>query len=86
MTEGVSNYSVDKLVDDIKDVIYALGKDKCILVAHDWGGLVGWFTAAQYPELVHKLIILNAPHWKYFMELVQSSWKQFFMSWYLIFV
>lgn len=83
--KGIIDYSVDKLVNDVKEVVNTLGKDKCILVAHDWGGLVGWLTAAQYPQMVEKLIILNAPHWKYFMESIQSSWKQFFMSWYIFF-
>jgi pimeloyl-ACP methyl ester carboxylesterase len=39
----------------------------CVLVAHDWGGFVGWFTAALYPEAVKKLIIMGLPHptaWK----------------------
>ncbi|CAG2174483.1 unnamed protein product [Oppiella nova] len=80
---GVANYAVDKLVDDIRDVVHGLGKKKCIIVCHDWGGLVGWTTAAQYPELVDKFIVCNAPQIKHFMDTIEGSWKQFLSSWYL---
>ncbi|CAG2114272.1 unnamed protein product [Medioppia subpectinata] len=82
---SVANYAVDKLVDDVRDVVHALGKEKCILVSHDWGGLVGWTTAAQYPELVDKFIVCNAPQIKHFMNAIESNWKQFFASWYIYF-
>ena len=40
--EGVMNYSLDKLRDDIIELIPALGYSACVLVAHDWGGAVAW--------------------------------------------
>ena len=36
------DYTVDKLSKDIAELIPALGYSKCTLVAHDWGGAVGW--------------------------------------------
>ena len=78
----MANYSLDKLVDDVKNVVDSLGKNKCILVSHDWGGLVGWTVAAHYPDLVDKFIVCNAPDIKHFKQAIESDWKQFFMSWY----
>lgn len=80
--KGTENYSMDKLVDDVRDVVQGLGKQKCILVSHDWGGLVAWMTAAQYPELVERHIVCNAPHYKHFSHTIENNWKQFLMSWY----
>jgi pimeloyl-ACP methyl ester carboxylesterase len=35
---------------------------RCTLIGHDWGGIVAWFTAMLHPEVISKLVILNAPH------------------------
>ncbi|MGQ0587085.1 MAG: alpha/beta fold hydrolase, partial [Gammaproteobacteria bacterium] len=43
-------------------LIKHLGHEKCVLVAHDWGGAVAWNFAVQHPEMVDKLVIINAPH------------------------
>ncbi|HSB08822.1 MAG TPA: alpha/beta hydrolase [Blastocatellia bacterium] len=60
--KGVENYDVRFLVGDVVAVIKHLGRDKAIVVGHDWGGLVAWSTAMAMPDLVDKLIILNLPH------------------------
>lgn len=60
--KGVENYDVRFLVGDVAAVIKHLGRDKAIVVGHDWGGLVAWSTAMAMPDMVEKLIILNLPH------------------------
>ncbi|XP_054161801.1 epoxide hydrolase 4-like [Oppia nitens] len=82
---GVANYSLDKLVDDVRDFVVGIGKQKCILVSHDWGGLVAWTVSAKYPEIVDRFIVCNAPHIKSFMDTIETNWKQFFSSWYIYF-
>lgn len=60
--KGVENYDMRLLVGDVLAVIKAQGRDKAIVVGHDWGGMVAWSTAMAAPERVDKLIILNLPH------------------------
>ncbi|HEX5733029.1 MAG TPA: alpha/beta hydrolase [Blastocatellia bacterium] len=60
--KGVENYDLMLLVGDVAAVIKHLGRDKAIIVGHDWGGIVAWTLAMAKPELVEKLIILNLPH------------------------
>jgi pimeloyl-ACP methyl ester carboxylesterase len=60
--KGVENYDVRLLVGDVIAVIHALGKEKAIIVGHDWGGMVAWQTALNVPQVTEKLIILNLPH------------------------
>lgn len=56
--EDVSAYKIDYLIEDIRQLIRALGHDKCILVAHDWGGVVACKLRELHPEVIHTLIML----------------------------
>lgn len=60
--QGVDNYQVDKLADDILCLVKALGHESCILVAHDWGGVISWLVAHKHSSLIDKLVIISAPH------------------------
>jgi pimeloyl-ACP methyl ester carboxylesterase len=60
--EGVDNYKMSKLVDDVLAVIDHFKKDKAVIVGHDWGGAISWAFAMRYPERIDRLIILNLPH------------------------
>jgi pimeloyl-ACP methyl ester carboxylesterase len=59
---GVKNYDMKLLVGDVIAVIRHFGKEKAIIVGHDWGGAVSWNLAINAPQYVDKLIILNLPH------------------------
>jgi pimeloyl-ACP methyl ester carboxylesterase len=59
---GVEQYDMKLLVDDVAAVIRAVGRERGIVVGHDWGGAVAWAVAMMRPEVVEKLIILNLPH------------------------
>jgi pimeloyl-ACP methyl ester carboxylesterase len=50
------------LAGDITAVIRHLGRDKAIVVGHDWGGAVAWQVAMSHPDRVDRLIICNLPH------------------------
>ena len=60
--KGVDNYSIQLLVSDVAAVIKQVGRDRAIIVGHDWGGIVAWTLAMMRPDLVEKLVILNLPH------------------------
>jgi len=60
--KGVENYDMRFLVGDVIAVIKHLGRDKAIIVGHDWGGAVSWSLAMAAPQFVDKLIICNLPH------------------------
>ena len=62
----LSEYRMPYLVSDVHalatDLLKASGGSTFTLVAHDWGGVVAWVFAAQHPELLDRLVIINAPH------------------------
>jgi epoxide hydrolase 4 len=75
--KGVDNYRLPLLVGDVVAVIKALGKDKAIIVGHDWGGMVAWTFAMTNPQMTDKLIILNLPHPRGFIrELAHNPNQQ----------
>lgn len=59
---GVAAYALMEIVDDVAALIDRKGGAPCIVVGHDWGGLVAWFLAMIRPDLVRRLVILNVPH------------------------
>lgn len=62
MPESVEQYRVPLIVEDIHALAVKLKARKFVLVGHDWGGVIAWGFAAAHPEMLDKLIIMNAPH------------------------
>lgn len=82
---GVKAYRLDTLVQDILGLIDASGEQTVYLVGHDWGAAVAWAVALSAPERLKKLVILNVPHLKVFMDTLRSSREQLRKSWYIFF-
>jgi pimeloyl-ACP methyl ester carboxylesterase len=83
---GVKAYRAATIVEDVRQLIAHLGHTKCILVAHDWGGAVAWNFAAQYPEAVERLVIVNSPHPLMFVrELARNPVQQAASDYMLMF-
>ncbi len=60
--EGVENYKMQHLMQDVVAVIHSFGKEKAIIIGHDWGGGIAWQLAIHRPEVVEKLIVCNLTH------------------------
>jgi pimeloyl-ACP methyl ester carboxylesterase len=71
---AIEKYHVGDLVEDLRALTEHLGREKAVMVAHDWGGAVAWSFAMRHPEWLEKLIIINAPHPAVFArELLYNS-------------
>ncbi|MPZ98826.1 MAG: alpha/beta fold hydrolase [Dehalococcoidia bacterium] len=80
---GIDAYAPDRHVEDIVALLHHLGEERVRLVGHDYGGGIAWLTAMQHPELVDRLVVLNAPHPLRFMHGLRS-WRQRLRSWYVL--
>src|SRR6185295_8515906 len=60
--KGVENYDMRLLAGDVAAVVKHLGREKAVVIGHDWGGMVAWTCAMAMPQMVDRLIILNLPH------------------------
>ncbi len=59
---AVDDYRPKHLVEDLRAFAAYLGHDRFTLVGHDWGGVVAWAFAIRHPDLLERLVIVNAPH------------------------
>src|SRR5579862_637678 len=62
MPDAVEQYRVPVIVEDVHALAVKLKAKKFVLVGHDWGGVIAWAFAAVHPEMLDKLVIVNAPH------------------------
>ena len=60
--EPVEAYRVPIILEDVRALAQKLKAKKFVLVGHDWGGVIAWAFAAAHPEMLEKLVIVNAPH------------------------
>ena len=63
----IERYEISQLVGDVRALVEHLqpshaGAKSCVLVGHDWGGVVAWAAAIACPDVVEKLVIINSPH------------------------
>ncbi len=81
--QGVSAYYMEELMEDVKGLIKAFGEEKATIISHDWGGVIAWNLAAFFPEVVDRLVIMNAPHPVAFWRELRRNPKQRKSSWYV---
>ncbi|MEO8901981.1 MAG: alpha/beta hydrolase [Polyangiaceae bacterium] len=79
---AVQDYRATLLASDIAGLIRALQLPSVHVLGHDWGGTLAYCLAAEHPELVNKLIVLNAGHPELFRSALQR-FEQLRRSWYI---
>jgi epoxide hydrolase 4 len=82
----VADYRLDRLAADVASLVRQVaGKmGRAHVVGHDWGGVIAWHLAMHHPDVVEKLVILNAAHpAAYWRELHRPA--QLLRSWYVFF-
>ncbi|RPI79068.1 MAG: alpha/beta hydrolase, partial [Chloroflexi bacterium] len=82
---GLAAYRLEECANDVVHLIQALGRQKAAIVGHDWGGFVAWWLGINYPEVVEKLVILNAPHPKVVQRILPFDPPQWLRSLYVLF-
>ncbi len=60
--EGVENYAIDHLVEDVAAITRTFGRSQAHVAGHDWGALVAWFFASRHPEMTKTLTALSVAH------------------------
>ncbi len=81
----ISDYSIDKLSQDVIDIADAFQFEKFHLIGHDWGSAVGWVTVAFHSDRVISWTALSVPHLDAFFEAMNNNPEQQRKSQYIKF-
>ena len=81
-------YRLKQLVADVAALALhaaqSSGHPRVHVAGHDWGGIIAWTFAAGHPDLLDKLVILNAPHIRPYLREVRRP-RQMLRSWYVLY-
>ena len=80
---GASSYRLDILAKDVVDLAAKLGHDRFVVVGHDFGGQVTWWTSLLYPKHVIGALVVNKPH-PYAIRDIRPTGEA--ISWYRTFL
>ncbi|MFC7007869.1 alpha/beta fold hydrolase [Halalkalicoccus salilacus] len=83
---GVEAYRIGTLVEDVRALIEDRSEEHATVVGHDWGGMIAWEIAARHPNVVDRLVAMNAPHPAVYRREIRSGRSdQRRRSWYVLF-
>lgn len=80
--EDVDSYAVPRLLEDLTNLLDALGVERAHVVGHDWGAAASWAFAGQLPSRTNKLVAICVGHPRGFLSGVPI---QYLRSWYMMF-
>ncbi len=84
--EGIEAYRITNIVEDVAGIVRALGRERAVIVGHDWGGAAAYAFAMMHPEMTSRLCVLNSPHpARFAAELQRGNVGQLRRSWYMFF-
>jgi pimeloyl-ACP methyl ester carboxylesterase len=59
---AIGAYTVSHLVADVVAVVAASGADQAVVVGHDWGAPVAWYSALMRPDVFRAVAALSVPY------------------------
>jgi pimeloyl-ACP methyl ester carboxylesterase len=59
---AVGAYSISHLVGDVVGTVAALGEREAVVVGHDWGAPVAWYSALMRPDVFRAVAALSVPY------------------------
>lgn len=84
--EQLEAYELPHLTQDIVNLIPLISDEPVIVVAHDWGGPVGWSVAHHPDAKIKGFVAANGPHPQRFADLLATDPDQqeasAYMDWF----
>jgi pimeloyl-ACP methyl ester carboxylesterase len=78
----LADYALEELLADVAGLVDAAAARSTLLLAHDWGGIIGWTFAMRRVRPLERLVVMNCPHPA---APAIRSLRQLRRSWYMLF-
>jgi pimeloyl-ACP methyl ester carboxylesterase len=59
--EPISAYTISHMIGDVVGTVQALGEKQAVVVGHDWGAPIAWYSALMRPDLFRAAAVLSVP-------------------------
>jgi pimeloyl-ACP methyl ester carboxylesterase len=57
----IGAYTINHLVGDVVGAVASLGETQAVVVGHDWGAPVAWFSALMRPDVFRAVAAMSVP-------------------------
>jgi pimeloyl-ACP methyl ester carboxylesterase len=75
--DDLTHYKIENLASQLDQLArHVVGENKFYLVGHDWGGALAWAYAQNYPERLHKVVVICAPPYNQLLALLENNTEQ----------
>ncbi|ERG97889.1 MAG: putative hydrolase or acyltransferases (alpha/beta hydrolase superfamily) [Haloquadratum sp. J07HQX50] len=81
---GLHSYLPKAMVSDLNSVIQSADVTSAHVVGHDWGAIIGWWSALSIPDKIDSLTVINAPHPEAFRRYIRSHPSQLLRNGYAL--
>ena len=85
LTDKTKPYDVDTLLTDLVNLLNHFEIEETFVIAHDWGGVLGWCFCSDYSDRVIGHVNMNGPHPNAYLRACMQDPRQFLKSWYVYF-
>lgn len=73
---AIADYGIRKLTADVVGIANVLGEDRFVVLGHDWGCIVAWYTALLHPARCRAVMGMSVPFWRIGPETVEPPGKE----------
>ncbi|CAK9819106.1 Epoxide hydrolase 4 [Anthophora plagiata] len=77
------SYTIHVLIEELRQFILTFGVEKCSIIGHDLGGLLGWYMVALHGDMIYKFVAISCPHpnfywnWRSGASVFDLKWMHF---------
>ncbi len=74
----VDDYDIEHLAADMVGIVDAFGEDQAIIMGHDWGSIVAWYSVLLHPERFSALVAMSVPYGGRSARSPLTTWQETF--------